>query len=189
MIEQFKSWFDDTDTRITNWMAHYGVILLRVSVGVVFFWFGVLKFFPDLSPAEDLAAQTIETLTLGIVQPGLSLPVLAAWEVLIGIGLITGRFMRLTILLLFAQMLGTITPLFIFPEQTWTAFPYAPTLEGQYIIKNMVLVTAGIVIGATVRGGNMVADPDIAEPARQEARESLRRRPSNSGETAPTRGE
>ena len=126
--------FNQIDRRVTAWMARYGILFLRVSVGLVFFWFGILKFFPDMSPAQDLAARTIETLTFGIVGPQLSLPVLAAWEVLIGLGLITGRFMRVTILLLLAQMAGTITPLFLFPAETWTQFPIAPTLEGQYII-------------------------------------------------------
>jgi uncharacterized membrane protein YphA (DoxX/SURF4 family) len=159
--------FEKVDPIITRVMARYGIVLLRVSVGIVFFWFGILKFFPALSPAEDLAARTISTLTFGLVGPQISLPVLAAWEVLIGLGLITGLFMRATLLLLVLQMLGTITPLFLFPAETWTVFPIAPTLEGQYIIKNLVLVSAGIVIGATVRGGDVVADPDLAEEARQ----------------------
>ncbi len=159
--------FEKVDPIITRVMARYGIVLLRVSVGIVFFWFGILKFFPTLSPAEDLAARTISTLTFGLVGPQISLPVLAAWEVLIGLGLITGLFMRATLLLLVLQMLGTITPLFLFPAETWTVFPIAPTLEGQYIIKNLVLVSAGIVIGATVRGGDVVADPDLAEEARQ----------------------
>ncbi|MDZ4765120.1 MAG: DoxX family membrane protein [Chloroflexota bacterium] len=159
--------FEQLDITITRVMARYGIVLLRASVGVVFFWFGVLKFFPNLSPAEDLAARTIQTLTFGIVSPSVSLPVLAAWEVLIGLGLITGWFMRATLLLLFVQMVGTITPLFLFPAETFSVFPIAPTLEGQYIIKNVVLVSAAIVIGATVRGGNVVQYRDLAEQARE----------------------
>jgi uncharacterized membrane protein YkgB len=151
------------DRHITRWLARNGITLLRVSLGIVFFWFGVLKFFPDASPAEDLASRTITVLTFGIVQPSLSLPVLAAWEVAIGLGLITGLFMRATILLLIVQMFGTVTPLFFFPEETWTRFPIAPTLEGQYIIKNIVLVAGALVVGATVRGGDLVADADLAE--------------------------
>jgi uncharacterized membrane protein YkgB len=141
-------------------MADNGITLLRISVGLVFFWFGVLKFFPDLSPAQDLATRTVETLTFGLVKANVSLPILAAWECLIGLGLISGKFLRITLLLLFAQMLGTITPLFLFPQESFTQFPYAPTLEGQYIIKNVVLVSAAIVIGATVRGGRLTAEPD-----------------------------
>jgi uncharacterized membrane protein YphA (DoxX/SURF4 family) len=157
--EQLEERFDSVDKRITRWMAKYGIVLLRIGLGVVFFWFGVIKFVPGLSPAQDLAARTIEMLTFGLVPPGISVPVLAAWECLIGLGLITGKFMRITIFLLLAQMLGTITPLFLFPAETWRVFPISPTLEGQYIIKNIVLVSAALVIGATVRGGYVLADP------------------------------
>jgi uncharacterized membrane protein YphA (DoxX/SURF4 family) len=169
-MQRLQNLFDTFDNRLTNWMALYGVLLLRISVGVVFFWFGVLKFFPDASPAEGLATQTIETLTFGIIEPSLSLPVLAVWECVIGLGLISGKFLRVIILLLFAQMVGTVTPLFIFPDETWMTFPYSPTLEGQYIIKNVVLVSAAIVIGATARGGNLVADREVADPAREKAK-------------------
>jgi uncharacterized membrane protein YphA (DoxX/SURF4 family) len=168
-MAQWQTWFETIDTRLTRWMAQYGVVLLRVSLGVVFFWFGFLKFFPNLSPAEELATRTIETLSFGIVQPEISLPVLAAWEVLIGLGLMTGKFMRATLLLLFLQMLGTVTPLFLFPNETFTQFPYAPTLEGQYIIKNVVLVSAALVLGATVRGGDMVANPVLVRQDRQQS--------------------
>lgn len=152
--------FTQVDRRITRWMADNGITLLRISVGLVFLWFGALKFFPDLSPAQDLATRTVEVLSLGLVKANVSLPMLAAWECLIGLGLLSGKFMRVTLLLLFVQMLGTITPLFLFPQESFTQFPYAPTLEGQYIIKNVVLVSAGIVIGATVRGGGLTAEPD-----------------------------
>lgn len=151
--------FERIDHRITNWMARNGVTLLRISVGIVFLWFGVLKFIPGLSPADELATRTISVLSFGIVPPEVSRPVLALWECLIGLGLLSGRFMRATLLLLFVQMLGTVTPLVLFPAETWKTFPIVPTLEGQYILKNMVLVTAAIVIGATVRGGGLIADP------------------------------
>jgi uncharacterized membrane protein YkgB len=159
-MQQLQHRFDQIDTYITTWMARYGIILLRMSLGIVFFWFGVLKYFPGLSPAQDLAARTIERLTFGVVTANLALPILATWECLIGLGLITGKAMRVTLLLLFVQMLGTITPLFFFPQESFMVFPYAPTLEGQYIIKNLVLISAGIVIGATVRGGRIVANPN-----------------------------
>jgi uncharacterized membrane protein YkgB len=152
--------FDRIDTRITQWLARYGIVLLRIGLGIVFFWFGILKFFAGLSPAQDLAAKTISMLTFELMPPNISIPILAAWECLIGLGLIFGKLMRVTLLLLVMQMLGTVTPLFFFPELTFTRIPYAPTLEGQYIIKNIVLVAAAMVIGATVRGGRVVASPD-----------------------------
>lgn len=160
--------FNSVDIRLTNWMARFGVLSLRISLGIVFFWFGALKFFPGLSPAASLATHTIERLSFGLIHPEVSIYILATWECLIGLGLVTGIFMRGTLLLLFMQMLGTITPVFLFPHDVFTRIPYAPTLEGQYIIKNLVLISAGLVIGATVRGGVVVADPEIARKAQQE---------------------
>ena len=139
--------------------------LLGYALGIVFLWFGALKLAPGLSPAEELAGRTIETLTSGLVPRSVALPVLAVWEVAIGVGLLAGRWMRAVLLLLLVQMLGTITPLVLFPAETWSQFPIAPTLEGQYIIKNVVLVAAAIVLGATVRGGELTAEPVEREAA------------------------
>jgi uncharacterized membrane protein YphA (DoxX/SURF4 family) len=150
--------FDVLDASITSWMARHGLPLLRVSLGLVFLWFGALKFFPGLSPAQDLAARTIEAPSFGTVHANVSVPLLAAWECLIGLGLLFGIFMRATLLLLAVQMAGTLMPLVLFPSEVFTPIPYAPTLEGQYIIKNAVLISAAIVLGATVRGGKLVAE-------------------------------
>jgi len=151
--------FDRLDRKITEWMAAHGLTLLRFALGVVFLWFGALKLVPGLSPAETLAGRTIEALTFGLIPAAVAVPILALWEVAIGIGLLIGSWMRLTLALLFVQMLGTIMPLFLFPAETWQIFPIAPTLEGQYIIKNIVLVSAAIVLGATVRGGELTPKP------------------------------
>jgi uncharacterized membrane protein YphA (DoxX/SURF4 family) len=151
---------DALDRRITAWMARNGLLLLRISVGVVFLWFGFLKFFPGISPAQDLAQRTVALLTFGRVPPGVAIVVLAAWETLIGLGLLTGWQLRVTLLLLFAQMAGTLTPLVFFPHEAFTRIPWAPTLEGQYIIKNVVLISAAIVLGATVRGGRLESRPE-----------------------------
>ena len=150
---------DRLDVRITSTLARIGVPILRVALGVVFLWFGVLKFFPGVSPAETLAARTIEQLTFGVIRPNVSLPVLAAWESLIGVGLILNVWMRGILLLLAIQMLGTFTPLILFPTETFSVWPFVPTLEGQYIIKNIVLIGAAMVVGATVRGGRLVPEP------------------------------
>jgi uncharacterized membrane protein YphA (DoxX/SURF4 family) len=152
------------DRRITSTLARLGPIVLRVGLGVVFLWFGVLKFFPELSPAQSLAGRTIELLTLGYVMPDLALPILATWECLIGMGLLTGRYLRATLFLLAVQMVGTFLPLVFFPAETFTRFPFAPTLEGQYIIKNVVLVGAAMVVGGMVRGGRLEPEPAQPEP-------------------------
>ena len=150
------------DVRITSTLARVAVPTLRIALGVVFLWFGVLKFFPNLSPAETLVGRTIEVLTLGVVKPGVSLPVLAAWESVIGLGLILGRGLRGILFLLAVQMAGTFTPLLLFPQETFSTFPFVPTLEGQYILKNIVLIGAAMVVGATVRGGGLSPEPNVA---------------------------
>jgi len=151
--------FDSFDTQVTHWMAIHGVTLLRWSIGAIFIWFGALKLVPGLSPADQIATDTTMALTFGLISEDFARLGLAFLELAIGIGLLTGRYLRLTLLLLFAQMAGTLTPLFIFPEQIWTDFPFVLTLEGQYIMKNAVLISAGFVIGATVRGGRLIEKP------------------------------
>jgi uncharacterized membrane protein YkgB len=151
--------FNRIDRRVTRWMADNGLLLMRVALGVVFLWFGAIKLIPGLSPAESLAGSTIETLSLGIVSASVAVPILGVWEALIGLGLLTGTWMRATLALLFAQMLGTLTPLVLFPSETFDVFPIAPTLEGQYIIKNGVLIAGAVILGATVRGGRITSEP------------------------------
>ncbi len=150
-----EKYFKKIDQAVTSWMACTGLTFLRVGLGVIFLWFGVLKFFPGLSPAENLVRNTIY-----FFDPDIFIPVLAAWEALIGVWLITGKFMRLTLLLLFLQMPGTALPLLILPDVVWNVFPYGLTIEGQYIVKNLVLIGAGLVLGGTVRGGRLNPDPD-----------------------------
>ena len=152
--ERLVSRIDQVDAQITAWMARYGLVIMRVGLGIVFFWFGVLKLFPGFSPAEELVRNTIYFL-----DPDLFIPVLAVWEALIGLGLIFGKYMRVTLLLLFLQMPGTALPMLLLPDVVWTHFPFGLTLEGQYIIKNLVLIGAGLVLGGTVRGGRLVPEP------------------------------
>ena len=154
MIKMESTQFERIDTAITRWMARYGVVLLRVSIGVVFFWFGALKLIPGASPAETLIRESLPFLPMNLF-----IPFLAVWEMIIGLGFMTGRFMRLTILLMFLQMGGAISPIFLNPTAVFVTFPFILTLEGQYIIKNIVLISAALVIGATVRGGRLIDQP------------------------------
>jgi uncharacterized membrane protein YkgB len=146
--------FNQIDVLLTQLMARYSITFLRISIGVVFIWFGALKFSPGMSPAEDLVQATMPFLP-----PTLFLTFLALWEMAIGIGFVSGRFTRATIFLLIPQMIGTALPLITLPERVYHHFP-GLTLEGQYIIKNLVLISAALVIGATARGGRLVADPE-----------------------------
>ena len=151
-----EEFYNKFDKPITTWMANNAIKYLRISLGIIFFWFGFLKFFHGVSSAETIATKTISVLTFGLIEPAVSIIILAVWETLIGLGLLFNRFLREILFLLFLQMLGTITPLFFFSAETFKIFPFVPTLEGQYIVKNLVLIGAGLVIGATVRGGKIL---------------------------------
>ena len=147
-------------------MANHGIALLRISLGLIFLWFGFLKYFPGVSPIEDLSIRTMKVLTFNIFSEK-SLPVaLATLECLIGIGLLTGKLLKVTLALLLLQLIGAFSPIFIFPSEVFKIIPIVPTLAGQYIIKDIVIISAGILLGGTVRGGKMVADPSIAANAK-----------------------
>jgi uncharacterized membrane protein YkgB len=156
------TYYDLTDQAVTKWMARNGILLLRTSIGLIFIWFGALKFIPGASPAEGLAGPTIEILSFGLVSAQVGLPILAAWECLIGIGMFFFRFMRVTILLLYVQMLGTFSPVFLMPDVVFASVPLLLTIEGQYIVKNVVVIASALVIGATVRGGQLQAEAEQA---------------------------
>lgn len=152
-MNKLTTLFYQIDESLVKWMSKNGITWLRISIGIIFLWFGILKFFPGMSPAEDLAVNTISKITFGVIGDQIILYGLASLETLIGAGLIFNLFMRITLLLLFMQMAGTFLPILLFPKEVFTVFPFALTLEGQYIIKNLIIVSAGIVIGATVKRG------------------------------------
>lgn len=122
------------------------VNLIRIFLGVNFLWFGVLKFFPGVSPAETLATMTINVLTFGLIAPTISMKLLALWEVLVGLGFLSGRFIPFFVRIFMIHMVLTFTPLFLFPELCFTHPPFALTIVGQYIIKNFVFIASGILI-------------------------------------------
>ncbi len=151
---------------VTHWMAKHGIAFLRISIGIIFLWFGVIKYFPGLSPIEDLALRTTRVLTFNLFSNDAMAKGLATLECLIGIGLIIGKFLRATLLLLLLQLIGAILPVFIFTSEVFKIIPLVPTLAGQYIIKDIIIISAGILIGSTVRGGKMIADPEVAQKAK-----------------------
>jgi uncharacterized membrane protein YkgB len=137
--------FDVLDQRIASWMEKYGVRILRIALAAIFIWFGLLKPL-GLSPAADLVKNTVYWLP-----PEVFLPILGWWEVLIGVFLLYRPTIRASLFLLFLQMPGTMLPLVLLPEVCFTKTPFSLTLEGQYIIKNLVLIGSAIVVGGTVR--------------------------------------
>jgi len=138
-------------------LVAHSVTVLRIAVGAVFLGFGVLKFFPGVSPAENLTQATTHLLTFGLVSDGVSIVAIATLECFIGISLIAGRWMRAAIWLLAIQFVGILSPLVLLPERLFAGPSGAPTLEGQYVLKDVILVAAGMVIAAvTFRGGRLV---------------------------------
>ncbi len=133
--------------QLIDWLSDNAIHFLRIGLGIVFLWFGALKLVPGLSPAEGLVIKTVSC----VVDPVWFLPTLAYWECAIGINLLINRFMAITLVGLMFHMGGTFMPLFTCPEAVWNQFPYALTLEGQYIIKNSILISAALVVGGTVR--------------------------------------
>lgn len=120
--------------------------LMRLSLGIIFVWYGMLKFFPTLSPAEDLAIKTIDIMFFHLIDGSLSIKLLAILEVAIGIGFLSGYYTKLVTIIFLGHMLCTFVPLFILPELSFTHSPYAFTLVGQYIVKNIVFILVGVMI-------------------------------------------
>ncbi len=143
-MDRARALLDVVDRFLIRFMDVVGIPFLRVGVGIVFIWFGALKPL-GLSPAEDLLAATVYWWT-----PELVVPAIGYWEVLIGIAFLIPSMTRVAIFLLAPQMAGTFLPLVLLPEVVWTSFPLGLTLEGQYIIKNLVVIGAALVIGSRV---------------------------------------
>ncbi|HSQ44251.1 MAG TPA: DoxX family protein [Ginsengibacter sp.] len=120
--------------------------ILRISVGIVYFWFGALKFFQGLSPAEQLAMQTIHKITFGLINDRLNIIMLASWECLVGVSLIIGKWIKPALMLLFLHMVCTFSPFIFFPAQVFHIAPYDLSLTGQYIVKNIIIISAGLVL-------------------------------------------
>lgn len=139
-----------------QFVAH-SIAVLRIAVGLVFFGFGVLKYFPGVSPAQNLTEATTHILFFGLVPGRVSMLFVATLECMIGLSLIAGRPMRVAIWLLGMEFVGILSPLVLLPARLFSGPHHAPTLEGQYVLKDIILVGAAMVIAAaTFRGGRLV---------------------------------
>lgn len=140
-------------TRLAALVDSHAPALLRVTVGIVFLGFGVLKLFPSASPAEQLAVDAATKMTLGLVPETALLLSLAALETAIGVGLLAGRrLLRPALVAFFLHMGGVFSTLFLLPDAMWQPHSPAPTMEGQYVVKNVVLVTVCLVVAANEWG-------------------------------------
>ena len=137
------------DNSVATQMSRWGLGLVRASLGAIFVWFGALKPL-GLSPAEPLLLATVQWLPFVSAEAWLHL--IGYWEIAIGLCFLWRKTLRLAIALLALQMVGTFMPLFTLPDVTFQAnrIPYAPTMEGQYIIKNLLIVSAALAVGGTL---------------------------------------
>ena len=140
-----KKYAYSLDSWFINFLQTYGLTALRLALGVIFIWFGGLKPF-GLSPAQDLVAATVYW-----SEPEIIVPLIGLWEVAIGVCLLFPPLTRLGLGLLALQMPGTFLPLVLLPEVCFTVFPLGLTLEGQYIVKNLVIIGAALIVGSTVK--------------------------------------
>lgn len=137
---------DRVDARLLPFLRAAAIPLLRISLGLVFVWFGALKVF-DVSPVSGLVSRTVYW-----VDPNLFVPALGAFEMFVGLMLLLGRALRLTLLLLVVQMAGTFLTFFVLPEVTFRhGNPLLLTVEGEFVVKNLVLISAAMVVGTTIR--------------------------------------
>ena len=136
-------------------LARHSITALRISVGLIFLGFGALKFIPGASPAEAIAQRTVDLLTFGIVSGSPAVLMTGVVETTVGVLLVTGVALRVGLVLLAGALAGIMSPLVLFPGDLFDGM--APTLEAQYILKNIVVACAGMVVAASALGARYVA--------------------------------
>src|ERR687893_2030189 len=143
------------EVTIHRWLMRYSVTALRISMGLVYLGFGILKYFPGVSPAQDLALATTHLLSFGLVAAlvpdSVAMVLIATLECTVGLLLLTGRWLRLTISLLAVHLVGILSPIVLLAGRMFDGPHHMPTLEGQYVLKDLILVTAAVVIATAAR--------------------------------------
>ena len=142
--------------RLTDVLTAHSVTVLRISLGLVFLVFAAFKFVSGASPAADLAVATVGKLTFGVVTGSAALLLTAVTETIIGLTLLTGRFVKVGLVVMAGALIGILSPLVLFPDQMWSG--NGPTLTGQYVFKDIVLVAGGLVVAAHALGARMRRD-------------------------------
>lgn len=138
--------------RVADLLARHSIDVLRVCLGLVFVGFAIPKFFPGLSPAEPLVTKAVDMLTLGVLHGQAAMVVTALVECFVGLTLVFGTFLRIGLLVFGLAVLGFLSPLVLFPGDL---FAGGPTLEAQYILKDIVLFAAGMVVAAKTPGARL----------------------------------
>jgi uncharacterized membrane protein YphA (DoxX/SURF4 family) len=148
---------DSIELAIHRWLVAHSIDLLRVSLGAVFLGFGFLKFFPDVSPAQKLVIDTTSILTFDLIPGSVAIVAVALLECIIGLWLLSGRALRGAIYLLVLELVGILAPIVLLGGRLFGGPHNAPTLQGQYVLKDVILVAAVLVLAVTVRGGRLTS--------------------------------
>jgi uncharacterized membrane protein YphA (DoxX/SURF4 family) len=144
------STYESIEGTLIEWVEKHDPLLARLAMAVVYFWFGILKLF-GLSPANPMI-QSLQARTLPFLSFDQFIILFALFEMLIGILFLIPKATRVVMLLFLFHMVTTTMPLFILPKMTWQS-ALVPTMEGQYIIKNVVLIALAANLGASLRRG------------------------------------
>lgn len=126
--------------RFVLWVALHSGFILRAAMAMIYFWFGILKPL-NISPAADLVRQTFSAFDGDVL-----IPILGYWEMLIAVSLLYRPLLPWAVPMLFVHLVGTLLPLLLIPEVCFSSMPFGLSLEGQYIVKNVLLFAAGIVV-------------------------------------------
>lgn len=136
-----------SESSLRNGKIDWRLNVLRIALGILMLWFGILKFVGPSGISDDLAIRTMDVLSFGLLPERLSLYFIALLECAIGLGLLLTPLLRFTLVLVVLHLAGTALPLVFFPNDTWNGW-FDPTFEGQYIIKNIIIGAAAIVLSA-----------------------------------------
>jgi uncharacterized membrane protein YkgB len=131
--------------RSTEVLPRSATRTLRIAFGVLFLWLGLLKIIPGMSPAEDLMRASMPS----FVPIDLFIRFAALWEILVGIGFLTGWLRRLVVLMTFATMAVTLSILWMAPGRVWAEFPFRLAFDGLYVVKDLVITASAIVLAVT----------------------------------------
>lgn len=146
IAERSWRWLERLDSRVLALLERFALPMLRLSLGLVFVWFGILKV-TGQTPVGQLVADTVFWLN-----PDWFVPLLGVFEVLVGVGLLFGRGLRLVLALFALQMIGTFLVLVVQPDVAFQeGNPLMLTTEGEFVVKNLVLLSAGLMIGSRLR--------------------------------------
>ena len=151
------------DAAVHRFLVARSLQVLRVAVGLVFVYFGFLKLVPGWSPAEELVAATLDRLSFGALPGRAAVVATGVVECVLGVFLLGGWRRRATIYVLGLELAGILAPLVVLPGRLFDG-PLAPTIEGQYVVKDVILVAAGMVLATTIGGGRIVKGPRSARP-------------------------